>query len=188
MVRESLRLSFSPQALEVVGTPRSTRSCPLPGPDGSQQPFLSPCWSCDLIINPGKTIAHRGAPRPIKTISGTSRARTLPHLVNSGPAGNIDVSLTTPAVTEVLSLVGPQGDTNQNCGMGVGTAQSCTITGGCPSLELSVARCHAELSTGHPSLGSRAVGTGLSGFLTRDTKEAQRASRPPCTLPLASAL
>lgn len=181
---ESLRLSFSPQALEAVGTPRSTCWRPLPGPDGSQQPFLSPCWSCDLIINPGKTIARRGAPWPIKTLpGGTSRAQTLPRLVNSGPAGNLDVSLTTPAVTEVLSLAGPQGDTNQNCGMGVGTAQSCTITGG-----PSEPRAFGSPMPGHPSLSSRAVGTGLSGFLTRDTKGAQRASRPPCTLPLASAL
>lgn len=28
--------------------------------DGSQQPFLSPCWSYDLIINSGKRIPDGG--------------------------------------------------------------------------------------------------------------------------------
>lgn len=75
---------------------------------------------------------------------------------------------------------------NQNCGIGEGGSLGLRCyrwaVGAYPWPDA------VGSSRGPSRLRSQAVGTGLSGFLTRDTKKAQRASRPPCTLQLASAL
>lgn len=65
-----------------------------------------------------------------RSTSRTLQARALPGLVNSEPAGNVNVSLTSAAVSTVLSSGGLRGHEPELWDWGVGAAWACAVTGG----------------------------------------------------------